>query len=251
MSGDLRLLWAFVFVILLTAAMYAADQSDTSKPSTAGPPKAAVKAVAEMLHGIRIVDHYRWLEDGKNPETQKWVEAEMSYTRGVLDPLPGREAIHKRLTELLSIGSITPPQIAGKYYFYTRREGMQNQPVLYVRERLAAGVPGSSHDKENAGILRLRGPDRFALRSASLRMTTGLDEGRNTARENPTSRAKNAREMGYPTHPTTVLAAIPTKTGCWSMPTSLLPMARLRWTGLSLRSMGNTWPTGLRLAGRR
>jgi prolyl oligopeptidase len=59
----------------------------------------------------------------------------MAYTRRVLDPLPGREAIHKRLTELLSIGSITPPAMGGKYYFYTRREGMQNQPVLYVRER--------------------------------------------------------------------------------------------------------------------
>jgi prolyl oligopeptidase len=52
----------------------------------------------------------------------------------VLDPLPDRDAIHKRLSELLSIGSIGAPQIGGKYYFYTRREGMQNQPVLYVRE---------------------------------------------------------------------------------------------------------------------
>jgi prolyl oligopeptidase len=52
-----------------------------------------------------------------------------------LNPLPGRDAIHKRLTELLSIGSISAPMIGGKYYFYTRRDGMQNQPVLYVRER--------------------------------------------------------------------------------------------------------------------
>ena len=60
----------------------------------------------------------------------------MAYTRKLLDPLPGRDAIHKRLTELLSIGSINPPEIGGKYYFYTRRDGMQNQPVLYVREGL-------------------------------------------------------------------------------------------------------------------
>ena len=49
---------------------------------------------------------------------------------------PGATAIHKRLTELLSIGSVTPPVIAGKHYFYTKREGMQNQPILYVRDGL-------------------------------------------------------------------------------------------------------------------
>ena len=60
----------------------------------------------------------------------------MAYTRSVLDPLPGREKIHQRLSELLTIGNITAPQPGGPYYFYTRREGMQNQPVLYVREGL-------------------------------------------------------------------------------------------------------------------
>ena len=35
---------------------------------------------------MKIVDNYRWLEDGETPETQKWVAEEMAYTRGVLDP---------------------------------------------------------------------------------------------------------------------------------------------------------------------
>jgi len=126
--------------LLLAAAVYAADGSSSSSAAPAvssqGPPLAEPKPLAETLHGTRIVDNYRWLEDGKNPETQKWVEAEMSYTRAVLDPLPGREQIHKRLTELLTIGNINVPQIGGKYYFYTRRDGMQNQPILYVREGL-------------------------------------------------------------------------------------------------------------------
>jgi prolyl oligopeptidase len=143
MSGGLRLFWSFALsvssLLLIAAAMYAADKASSAASSSGtsaatAPPKAEVKPLAETLHGTKIIDNYRWLEDGKNPETQKWVEAEMAYTRTVLDPLPGRASIHKRLTELLSIGSITPPQIAGKYYFYTRREGMQNQPILYVRE---------------------------------------------------------------------------------------------------------------------
>ncbi|MGC2538821.1 MAG: prolyl oligopeptidase family serine peptidase, partial [Candidatus Sulfotelmatobacter sp.] len=121
---------------LFVAAAYAAD--DVKGAAASAVPKAEKRPLEETLHGVKIVDNYRWLEDGQSPETQKWVEEEMAYTRGMLDPLPGRDAIHKRLTELLGIGSISQPQIGGKYYFYTRREGMQNQPIVYVRE----GVEG-------------------------------------------------------------------------------------------------------------
>jgi len=134
MAGGLRLALTLSFV-LLAAAAYAGDDSKSSSTS-AGPPVAEEKPVIDMFHGTKVLDNYRWLEDGKSPATQKWVEEEMSYTRGMLDRLAGRDAIHKRLTELLSIGSVTPPVIAGHHYFYTRREGMQNQPILYVREGL-------------------------------------------------------------------------------------------------------------------
>jgi prolyl oligopeptidase len=138
MSGGLRLISTLVSFGLLAAAVYAANDA---KPSItpSGPPKAEKRPLTETMHGVDITDNYRWLEDGSSPETQKWVEQEMSYTSSILNPLPGRAAINKRLTELLSIGSISQPEIGGKYYFYTRREGMQNQPVLYVRERGAEG----------------------------------------------------------------------------------------------------------------
>jgi prolyl oligopeptidase len=133
-SGEISLAWIITGSVFVFAAVYAAG---AGAPSTAtGPPKADVRPVAEDWYGTKVVDKYRWLEDGNSPETQKWVAEEMAYTREVLDPLPGRDAIHKRLTELLSIGSINVPQIGGRHYFYTRREGMQNQPILYVREGL-------------------------------------------------------------------------------------------------------------------
>ena len=129
------MLSALSSLFLLVAAVNAARDSRSSSASTpAGPPKAGVQPVEENFHGTTIIDNYRWLEDGTSPATRKWVEDEMAYTRALLDPLPGREQIHKRLTELLSIGSVEAPHIAGRYYFYTKREGMQNQPVLYVRE---------------------------------------------------------------------------------------------------------------------
>ena len=148
MSGGFRLLVSFSSLLLAVAAVYAGSdsksrnpQSSSSSPERASahpplPPEATQKPVIDIFHGTKVLDNYRWLENSSSPETEKWVAEELAYTRAILDPLPGREAIHKRLTELLAIGSVTPPEIAGKYYFYTRREGMQNQPILYVQEGL-------------------------------------------------------------------------------------------------------------------
>jgi len=135
MVGGVRFVIAFSSLFLISVAAVAAGDNSQSS-STASLPNTAVKPVIDVFHGTKVVDNYRWLEDGKSAETQKWVEEEMAYTRGMLERLPGREAIHQRLTQLLSIGSVTPPMIAGKHYFYTKREGMQNQPILYVREGL-------------------------------------------------------------------------------------------------------------------
>src|SRR5580704_14597982 len=131
MAG-VRLVIALSSLFLAAAAVYAGDDSKSSS----APPPTEAKPVIDMFHGTKVLDNYRWLENGNSSETQKWVEQEMSYTRGILDRLSGRGVLHKRLTELLYIGSVTQPVIAGRHYFYTRREGMQNQPILYVREGL-------------------------------------------------------------------------------------------------------------------
>jgi prolyl oligopeptidase len=140
MSGGrfLVALCSLYSLLVAAAAVYAGDSqsADTPAAAPAAPPKAQAKPIVDIYHGTKVTDNYRWLEDGNSPETQKWVADEMAYTRALLDPLPGRDAIHRRLTELLSIGSITAPVIAGKHYFYTKREGMQNQPVLYLRDGL-------------------------------------------------------------------------------------------------------------------
>jgi len=120
--------------IVCAAAIVAADNSSTSSTKPSSPPKARVDTLVETIHGHKIADPYRWLEDSNSPETQEYVRQELAYTRSILDPLPGREQIQQRLTQLSSIGTMTAPQIGGNFYFYTRREGTQNQPVLLVRE---------------------------------------------------------------------------------------------------------------------
>jgi prolyl oligopeptidase len=119
---------------MVVAATFAAD--DSTSTATSGPPKAKSEPITDTVQGHKIVDPYRYMEDARNPDTQAYVEQQLAYTRSLLDKLPGRDKIQARLEQLLTIGTIGAPQMGGNYYFYTRREGHQNQPVLYVREGL-------------------------------------------------------------------------------------------------------------------
>jgi len=133
--GGLRLLTVFLILLIGVVALVYAGESAVPSIS-AGPPKAKVAPVEDVVQGHKIVDRYRYLENPNDPDTKLYVEQELSYTRTILDPLPGREKINARLSQLLEIGSVGTPQMGGKDYFHTRREGNQNQPVLYVREGL-------------------------------------------------------------------------------------------------------------------
>src|SRR5215469_2244527 len=121
------------------------DRSGASGPTDVAshPPEVQQQIVEENLHGVTIRDPYRYLEDSNNPETQRYAAEELAYTRKVLDPLPGRGELHARLQQLMNTGQVGIAQVgqrapkAQNYYFYTRRDEGQNQPVLYVREGLA------------------------------------------------------------------------------------------------------------------
>ncbi len=94
--------------------------------------------LVETLHGEKIADPYRWLEDGDSTETRVWTEQQNAVTEAYLAAVPGRERIRRRLEELLGIGVLGTPTPKRGRYFYLRRDGRQNHPVLYYRD----GVDG-------------------------------------------------------------------------------------------------------------
>ena len=127
----------------------------TSVSTFATPPPTAVEPVTETLHGVELLDPYRWLEGSDAPEiaapspeldarVDAWTEAQNAYTRGVLDDLDGRDRLEARLKELLTVGSVSAPDVRGGRYFYLERQGEQAQPVLYVRQ---------GHDGEPRALL--------------------------------------------------------------------------------------------------
>lgn len=99
-------------------------------------PVSRVEKVVDNIHGVDVPDPYRWLEKGDDPAVVDWAAQQNALTRSVLDAVPGRAGIRQRLDSLLDIGAVGVPAVRKHRYFYTRREGKQDQAVLYVRDGL-------------------------------------------------------------------------------------------------------------------
>ena len=130
-------------LLLTTVSILMTACSKEPYKTAARPPATPVKPITEVLHGVEITDPYRWLEgDNGNtaeqgavtPEVAAWTDAQNAYTRAVLDQMPGRAEIEARLRPLMEVGVVTAPVIRGQRYFYSKREGKQEQPVMYWRE---------------------------------------------------------------------------------------------------------------------
>ena len=94
--------------------------------------------LVETQFGVSVADPYRWLEnDVRNDgEVRSWVDAQNKVTNAFLATLPGREALEKRITELYDYERFAAPEKKGGRYFYTHNSGLQNQSVLFVRDKV-------------------------------------------------------------------------------------------------------------------
>jgi prolyl oligopeptidase len=101
-----------------------------------GPPPTPTEPVVDVMHGVEMVDDYRWLEalEKDSDRVENWTTLQNEYTRLTLDNLPGRRRLEQRLAGLMSLPSVSPPRTRMNRYFYRRRQGDENQAVLYMRE---------------------------------------------------------------------------------------------------------------------
>src|SRR5207253_2859161 len=80
-------------------------------------PPARRDGTVDDLHGHKVADPYRWMEQMDAPETRTWLAAENQQTDAYLAAIPGRAALHDRLAELQSYERFTPPERQGNRYF--------------------------------------------------------------------------------------------------------------------------------------
>lgn len=127
---------AAIWVCCISWGWYSMFFTETSQQSQAADPlapKTKTVDVVDELHGEKIADPYRWLEDGQAPETREWIEAQNRRTTELLAKFPGRKALAKRAEELLKVDSIGLPTVRGDRYFFSKRSAHQDLPVICLR----------------------------------------------------------------------------------------------------------------------
>lgn len=133
-----RLPAVLLALALCGASTPGAQQAEPAAPRVPDPPRTRRDDVKETLHGIELIDPYRWLEDQEAPETRAFIDAQNAYAHTLLDPLPSLGAIRKRLTILSRQDIQRAPTERGDRYFTLRREAGDDLPRLFVREQLSA-----------------------------------------------------------------------------------------------------------------
>ncbi|NLT54042.1 MAG: S9 family peptidase [Actinomycetales bacterium] len=111
--------------------------SATSSPApSAGPrpPEAFRSDVVDVLHGRRVPDPYRWLEDVEDERTRTWSEAQDEYYAAEQASWRGLDRLTERVRALLGAGVVGVPVLRGDRRFFIRREGSQEHGVLVVAD---------------------------------------------------------------------------------------------------------------------
>lgn len=133
-------------LILLTANTTVCAQLSPSEPEGPArnltlvgdqqpmPPPTPRHVASSMIHGERVSDPYRWLENPDSAAVQAWIKAQNAYTEAELAMMPEGEVLTARVQQL-AITSTTRsgPMLAGGTLFYMQQTPPQPQPVLMAQ----------------------------------------------------------------------------------------------------------------------
>jgi len=109
--------------------------------------------VIDSIFGVEIVDNFRWLENGEDPEVIKWSEQQDSLTRSIIDTYPHKKFLIDRFNQLWRYDDESVPQqvIDGERLFFTIKKKDQEKRIYYTKEN------------ENADPVELLNPNNWDL----------------------------------------------------------------------------------------
>jgi prolyl oligopeptidase len=123
-------------------------------PAIPPAPVARIDVVHDTYFGETLSDPYRWMENDRDPDWLPFLKAENAHARAVLDALPARATLLKRIQQLSGDTVATSRvQRAGGLIFFTQRPLGADNFKLFVRAA-AAGQDRVLVDPTKAGGLK-------------------------------------------------------------------------------------------------
>ena len=124
-----------IFIYMcITAATVSCSKGNRALIEVSYPETKKVDVV-DTYFGTEVQDPYRWLEDDMSEETASWVKAQNEVTFGYLNNIPYKSQIKNQLEEIWNYEKIGAPFIEGEYTFYFKNDGLQNQSILYRKDK--------------------------------------------------------------------------------------------------------------------
>lgn len=111
------------------------SQNSTTNNEKMNYPTTKKGDIVDNYFGTPVPDPYRWLEDDKSAETAEWVKKQNEFTFAYLSQIPYRNTIKEKLQKLWNYERIGAPFTEGDYTYYYKNDGLQNQSVLYRKDK--------------------------------------------------------------------------------------------------------------------
>jgi len=123
------------FVFILAIMFIFGCKTKNNNMSFSYPETQKVDTV-DNYFGTQVADPYRWLEDDNSEQTKAWVVAQNKVTFDYLKAIPFRQQLIDRFTKIYNYEKYSVPFKKGDKYFFYKNNGLQNQSVFYIQDKL-------------------------------------------------------------------------------------------------------------------
>jgi prolyl oligopeptidase len=127
-ENNSRTMKKVILTMMVSSTIISLSQAQIKYPQTKKTDKV------DSYFETKISDPYRWLEDDRSTETADWVKAQNQLTFGYLSAIPFRNTIKERMEKLWNYEKVSAPFKEGKFTYYYKNNGLQNQSVLYRKD---------------------------------------------------------------------------------------------------------------------
>ena len=102
-------------------------------------PFAKEKEFFTEIHGVKLSDPYRWLQDKDNPDVMKYIDQENDYAESILSKTGDlRDKLFAEMKDRHNPNEITAPRKEGNYLYYAKYSDGSAYPV-FIRKSAESG----------------------------------------------------------------------------------------------------------------